>query len=153
MLKNAKQFILAGNAYFTIDNGKGEHFTYRVNAYEGKSQSMIDKFFVSLLTGPDNTRNYTYMGILDGSHQTWRKGETFKPTAKSKVQADALSWRVFEWFVSRAFSNIPLPEGYDIKHSGRCGRCGRMLTVPESIDSGIGPECAKIMGINLEGAE
>lgn len=31
MLKNPKQFILAGNAYFTVDNGKGEHFTYRVS--------------------------------------------------------------------------------------------------------------------------
>jgi len=23
----------------------------------------------------------------------------------------------------------------------RCGRCGRVLTVPESVESGFGPEC------------
>jgi hypothetical protein len=30
-------------------------------------------------------------------------------------------------------------------HEGKCGRCGRLLTVPSSIESGIGPECSKIM--------
>jgi hypothetical protein len=27
-------------------------------------------------------------------------------------------------------------------HEGKCCRCGRKLTVPASIASGIGPECA-----------
>ena len=31
----------------------------------------------------------------------------------------------------------------EVWHEGRCGRCNRALTVPESIASGIGPECAK----------
>jgi hypothetical protein len=30
----------------------------------------------------------------------------------------------------------------EIWHSGRCGRCSRRLTVPESIAAGIGPDCA-----------
>jgi hypothetical protein len=33
-------------------------------------------------------------------------------------------------------------------HEGRCGRCGRKLTVPESIESGFGPECASILGLD-----
>jgi len=28
-------------------------------------------------------------------------------------------------------------------HEGACGRCGRTLTVPESIASGFGPECIR----------
>jgi hypothetical protein len=29
-------------------------------------------------------------------------------------------------------------------HEGRCGRCGRRLTVPDSIASGYGPECVLV---------
>lgn len=34
----------------------------------------------------------------------------------------------------------------EIWHEGKCGRCGRQLTVPESIESGFGPECVKMIG-------
>src|SRR5882672_9405186 len=33
----------------------------------------------------------------------------------------------------------------EIWHSGSCGRCGRTLTVPESVLSGFGPECINKM--------
>jgi hypothetical protein len=36
-----------------------------------------------------------------------------------------------------------LPESLEIWHEGSCLRCGRKLTVPESIESGYGPECIK----------
>ena len=42
-----------------------------------------------------------------------------------------------------AWQGAALPEGYEARHEGRCARCGRALTVPESIDSGFGPECAR----------
>jgi hypothetical protein len=29
-----------------------------------------------------------------------------------------------------------------VYHEGRCGACGRRLTTPESISSGLGPVCA-----------
>ena len=38
-----------------------------------------------------------------------------------------------------------LPENIKIWHNGYCGKCGRMLTVPDSIDSGFGPVCANSM--------
>jgi hypothetical protein len=44
------------------------------------------------------------------------------------------------------WKNQELPGGYKIHHEGRCGKCGRLLTVPESVETGIGPECAKRMG-------
>ena len=36
---------------------------------------------------------------------------------------------------------------FEFRHEGRCGRCGRALTVPESIDTGFGPHCAAEMGV------
>ena len=35
--------------------------------------------------------------------------------------------------------------GFEMLHEGRCGRCARRLTVPASVASGIGPECAKMV--------
>ena len=29
-------------------------------------------------------------------------------------------------------------------HSGKCGKCGKKLTTPESIKSGLGPYCSKV---------
>ena len=35
-----------------------------------------------------------------------------------------------------------MPLTLTVFHDGKCGRCGRKLTVPESIQSGLGPVCA-----------
>jgi hypothetical protein len=35
--------------------------------------------------------------------------------------------------------------GWDVKHCGYCGKCGRVLTEPESLESGLGPICRKAM--------
>jgi len=158
-IADAKRFILAGNAYFTIENGKAgdeyQRFTFRVSKPDDNAaSSVLDYYFVSVLTGPDNTKNYTYMGMLDGRHEQWQpNGGTFRETKGSKIRHDALSWKVFDWLMKYVYASHPLPNGYRLYHSGRCGRCGRQLTVPESIKAGIGPECRKAMGLTpLEGA-
>jgi hypothetical protein len=35
----------------------------------------------------------------------------------------------------------PAEVDLEVWHEGRCGACGRRLTVPESIERGLGPEC------------
>jgi hypothetical protein len=42
------------------------------------------------------------------------------------------------------FRHLPraLPAGVEVWHEGHCMRCGRALTVPESISTGLGPVCA-----------
>lgn len=148
MLKNVKQFVLAGNAYFTVSNPAGQHFTYRVSKPDDNpSSAILDFYFVSVLTGPDNTKNYTYAGMLDGRDNFWLPNKTFRATKNSKIKPEALSWKVFEWAMKLVYANQPFPPGYTLKHANRCGRCGRMLTDPESITDGIGPECRKHMGI------
>ena len=132
-----KKFILAGKATFTVHNNKGDHYTYRVTKAEEKGTWGVT-WFVSVLTGPNNTRDYTYVGLLNSNTGTIRH------TKASQFDANSLVAKVFNWAVGRvvwADRLNALPNGYGIKHEGRCGRCGRMLTTPESIDIGIGPEC------------
>jgi hypothetical protein len=128
-------FILAGNAYFTIvSKVSGKRYTYRVSQPKGK-----DIHFVSYLTGPENTSDYTYLGII--------RNFEFRTTAKSAGQlADGFPPAVafaFLWkWVQPSQKKADMPSTMEFWHEGRCGRCGRKLTVPESIEAGIGPECA-----------
>lgn len=124
-------FMRAGNATFTIvSRTTSTRFTYRVRKSEdGKC------FFVSLLRGPDNNADYTYMGILEGRR--------FRLTPKSKVTFEAPAYKAFLWVFNQVRIKHTLPESVEFWHEGRCGRCNRLLTVPESIQSGVGPECAR----------
>ncbi len=131
------EFITAGQAIFTVKSGRdGSHYTFQVTKKEN-DDGRPPVWFVSLLTGPDNTSDYTYLGLLDVA--LWR----VRLTAKSRMQADSTPVRVLQWALSAIKSGQTLPAGYRIHHEGRCGRCGRVLTVTESVESGLGPECAK----------
>jgi hypothetical protein len=121
-------FALAGNARFTLRNtATGNRFTYRVRVSDDGRLH-----FVSLLTGPDNESAFQYLGTI-------RNGE-YRHGTRSRIGADAQSARAFTWAWPRLDR---LPACIEVWHEGRCGRCGRALTVPESIAQGLGPECAR----------
>ena len=134
--QNQSEFILAGKAVFTLLSvNTGTRFTYKVKLADKQNENEPDLFFVSLLNGPDNYENYVYIGII-------RNGE-FRTTAKSKVSDDAPSLKAFAWTWKRIDD---IPDTIQIWHEGKCGRCARKLTVPESIQSGFGPECITKLG-------
>ena len=126
-------FFKGGKAIFTIANPSGEHYTFKINQPKGDNKP----FFVSLLTGSDNNSDYTYLGLYN-PNQT-----KVILTKKSKYNDESTPVKVIRWAIKMVLLNKDLPEGYTIQHEGRCCRCGRTLTTPESIEAGIGPECAK----------
>jgi hypothetical protein len=130
----AMRFIMAGKATFTLVSRKsGQRFTYRVSAPRDGDESPTR--FVSLLRGADNTSDYSYMGTVFN-------GNRFTATAKSKISKDAPSFKAFDWAL-RQLAAGTVPDTLEIWHEGKCGKCGRKLTVPESIESGLGPVCAR----------
>lgn len=149
----ARMFMLAGNAIFTVVSKKTmTRFTFRLSRPDpdpAKDQEHRIRYgtprrvpiFVAVLSGPENTSDYTYLG------QLWQDAEkfTYSVGRKSRVGADAPSQKAATWLALA----LNFPEKLsqcEIWHEGRCGRCGRRLTVPSSIESGIGPECATKMG-------
>lgn len=138
-----RDFILAGRALFTVSNPTGERYTFKVTRKEAQpgSRYIDPTYFVALLTGPNNEADYTYMGILKPATGTVILTKASKYTDQSKP------YRVASWAIGLIFRGQQLPIGYAVRHEGKCGRCGRTLTVPESIDSGIGPECAAKLGL------
>jgi hypothetical protein len=129
---DAHRFIRGGRAVLTIQSHKsGDHRTFRVNEKDGT-------FFVGLLSGPDNTSDYTYVGVL-------QLEGTVRLTKASKLTCDSIPVRAWN-YVARHLNHGNLPPDANVMHEGRCGCCGRALTVPESIARGIGPECWSKMG-------
>jgi len=127
------KFFQGGRALFTVANGKGEHYTFKIRQPKGDNKP----FFVSLLTGPNNEADYTYLGIYNPN-----ANKVFL-TAKSKMNENSTPVKVINWAIGIVASGKTLPNGYSIAHEGKCCRCGRLLTDPTSIELGIGPECRK----------
>ena len=144
-------FILAGKAFVTFVNTQTQNrFTFKVVKHK-----KLNFFYVNVLTNPDV---YTYIGTISSDGN-------FKHSIKSHITSDAQSVKVFGYVLSKLktiiqdetqilniygeFEILPaitaLPKFIEVYHSGKCGKCGKRLTVPESIDSGFGPECFKMI--------
>ena len=126
--REALKFMFAGKSIFTFINTKtGGRFTYKI-----KSAKDSNLFFVSVLT--TNSDSYDYIGTcVEGN---------YKHGKKSLISSDAQSVRVFEFMLDKLKSDS-LSDFLEVWHEGFCGKCGRRLTVPSSILTGIGPDCFK----------
>jgi len=134
-----RRYLEAGNATFTVVSRKtGTRFTFRARRPEPKPNARRP-IWIHVLTGADNESAYSFLGTL---WETPQWGLTFTPSPKSTVGRDAPSRKALEWLVKcLAVNPAKLFASADVWHEGRCGRCGRKLTVPGSIASGFGPEC------------
>lgn len=133
---DVRRFALAGRAHITLRScATGTRFTYRLNRITDS-----DAAFASVLTGSNNEGDYSYAGIVDPSG--------FRTTRNSKLACDAPSVRALQWFSQKVIRDgmSPADIGLEVYHEGRCGRCARLLTTPESVERGIGPECWSKMG-------
>jgi hypothetical protein len=141
-----RHFFLAGNATFTVEPARADidrlglkpHYTFRVRKPKPGREGEECPFFVSTLVGPENTRDYRYMGVLN------RDGGTLHMTTGSKFKERSWQAVVFRRVCGRIWSGegrLIEEAGWCVRHSGKCCRCGRKLTVPASLETGIGPEC------------
>jgi hypothetical protein len=137
--KAALAFILAGKATVTFRSLKsGNRYTYKIVGAEKRDPAAAPTWFVKLLNGPDNSRSFVYIGIVRNNQFIWTP-------KSSRVGRDAPSVLGFTYVLNSLAANRI--NGFEVWHEGRCGRCGRKLTVPESIASGFGPECIGRIGM------
>lgn len=139
-----RTFLFAGNATVTLRSKATEkRFTFRVKAPPKDKEGPVS-FFVAVLTGSDNTHDFTYLGHI------FRDSGDYVHGRKSSIGPEAPSAIAWSWFYGSIILGGKLrPEKIEIWHEGRCGKCNRKLTVPESIDFGIGPDCAKQLGLRI----
>lgn len=130
------ELLTAGKAIFTVSNGLGEYFTFKIEQGKPRNGGETPPYFASVLKGPDNTKNYAYIGLYRA-----QSGE-LQCRGKSKFKPGTKEHRVLVWAIHIIRNGSKLPDGYAIEHAGLCCRCGRTLTTPQSIEAGIGPVCA-----------
>lgn len=154
--KAIQDFVFAGNATFTIRNTKtGTRFTYKIR----KSKTNKVKFYVNSMRGPGI---FAKMGVIIGIDKDyylpydWKEklqmarknfaalypGHPF-PEKEYTNKNMSESLKMFIKFLGWYKGNVEKIENHEIWHEGICGKCGRKLTVPYSIEVGIGPECLK----------
>lgn len=145
-LSDIRTYVLAGHALFTVLSASGKHMTYAVSRAKEKADKAEENaqrpWFVRARSGED-----AYIGTL------WPRpdgGLRFAVATKQGVSPDAAEVKAFFWFVAQ----MCLPESEtrllvqaQVLHHNVCGACGIELTHPDSIASGIGPDCARRLGI------
>lgn len=135
-IDTALEFLFAGKAIFTVKSTKtGKHFTYKVSEPKTpKGNKQVH--FISLLTGSDNESDYQYFATIFDK-------KAYMHGRRSRIGADAPGVVAFKYTLEHLLQG-DLDTRVQIFHEGRCCKCGRKLTHPESIESGIGPECSKM---------
>jgi hypothetical protein len=122
----------------------GTHFTFQIKPLDkaqAKEKGTKDvRFFVKFLCGQDNENDYRYLGqILNG---------VFSLTTKSRqsgLSEETPAYKAFK-FAFDCFAKNHMPTTLEVVPSGRCARCGRKLTVVDSVTQGFGPECINMVG-------
>lgn len=129
--------VFSGKAVFTVKNEEtGNRFTFKVvKLSEKRNYNTNPLWFVSVLVGPLNTHHYKYIGTCFDT-------QSFTYGKKSKIVEDSQSIKVWKWFLSHLNK---LPDNVKVFHEGQCLKCGKVLTVPESIESGLGPICSQLI--------
>ena len=119
--------ILTHNGTLTVTNPKtGEHRTYKISTV--KQGPLAGKRILSYMYGTDNTSEYKgFAFVTEQGVSLWGKykgQDFFEKSARMLANID----------------KYPV----EVLFATKCRKCNRKLTNPESIISGIGPECAKI---------
>ena len=128
------------NGTFTLIGPNG-HRTVRVKTVlesDTTPPALVGKRIVYLMVGPDNVFDYIGVAFLndDDTIKVWRK---FEGSQNEKIV------KVFRSLML----NLPTKTGktlaelgYRVEEARSCRMCNRLLTNPESIERGVGPECA-----------
>lgn len=130
--EKAFEFIMGGNALFTVKSNKtGQRYTFKVL----HDRHIETQYKVYIMNGSDNTKDYKQIGVISIQSGS----PIFKAISTVHNNEPIVA---FDHIFLNLCIGLHMPQ-LEIWHEGRCCRCGRILTVPESISNGIGPECIK----------
>jgi hypothetical protein len=120
---------------FTVVLNEGERRTLQIKPPVTDAGTFEGWQFVRFLNGPDNDSNFTNFGF--------RKAGASTVQIKAKYADATILIKALEGLLT---GNKEARKEMGVtyaKESGNCFVCGRTLTVPESIDAGIGPICVE----------
>jgi hypothetical protein len=150
--QSVAKYVTAGKAKITLLSLKtGTRYTYRIVKQKYKKDPKTGvrtllgpnekpMYWVSVVWGSDNENDFKYIGLLKDIDGTLKFGYS----KSSRVTSNDKRFMAFNWLWQQVTTDLllSLDEQVEVWHEGTCGRCGRSLTVPASIEAGIGPDCA-----------
>lgn len=140
-LDNALKFMLAGKSEFVMHSTKtNQDFTYRLTRKVSKDDDTKFIYFVNAKMGAF----WQYAGLMwyDEESEQYK----YAQGKNGKVEASNLTIKSLLFVINKLHRN-EIPLHLEVFHTGTCGRCGKKLTTPESILTGLGPECCRKVGI------
>ena len=122
-----------GGSFTVVSKKTGKDYTFKV---ANKSWKGVTYTHVSVET---EYLNFKYLG-------TFFNGKIFhKRQVVESPSAVAIAWLLVK--VQESKFDL-LDESVEILHLGNCIRCGRTLTDVQSIERGLGSECARNLGVS-----
>lgn len=122
------------DGYYTIVTETGEHVTLRLRTAIVNPQSDLKlpagAQVAAYLAGPDNETAYQRFAWVFGS----------KPQVWKRYRDDSRIVRALSALLSGDYKEFGMAFALESNH---CCRCGKRLTVPASINRGLGPDCAE----------
>lgn len=132
-----RNFVFMGRSVFTLENNETNNYlTFQIREVKKLGKVVPNQFSVQCKSLGDNEYGYQLLGFLNTATKRF---SSYKRTPNTFI-----GFKVFFWLMQ----NLERLEDFTklaIYHEGRCAKCSLPLTVPESIDSGIGPECKRKM--------
>lgn len=127
-----RKYLLAGKCIFTLNSTKiNKRYTYLLQ----KDKRNEDRYFAKVLIGDDNENDYRFIGYF------YKDTLSLRTSTAAHLPHTAPQFVMLQYFLRIVAQEIPWPNTCEFYPSLRCARCGRLLTTPESIEQGLGPEC------------
>lgn len=154
--RNAREYVLGSNgklpkrSRFTVTHS-GQRITFSTQRerlaedrdYNPETDESDSRFWkISAMVGSDNDQSYVDFGVVYLQEHGY---PVFRWASESTIAKSDKVVQVFAWLWD-ALSKGYMPADTAFYNEGRCVRCRRVLTVPESRSRGQGPVCAHKYG-------
>lgn len=118
--------------FFTVQDANDTHRTFRFKTNQ-RGQTLI-----GLMVGRNNVTDYAWFGFVDGATlRFWRTAKYQMMPFTLPISHDA----IVECF-NAIIGNVEQAGKRYASYYKNCSRCGKVLTTPESLERGLGAECA-----------
>ena len=122
-------FAALPDGTYTVDRSYG-HRTFQVKTQKDDAKFAPGKRILSVLSGSDNEADYTGIGFIGRTE----KGKHYLGPWKAYHESGPLTQELAKRLLEDPRSALV---------AGRCARCSRKLTTPESLARGLGEHCAR----------
>jgi len=133
-----QMYVYGGKGRFRLKSLRSEkQFTYKISPMSKHNKNYDEYTFYVSLVVPGGT---TFMGVLKSEENKYIHAK------RSTLAYDSSEAKGFRWLLEQFEKEDDFPEMMEFYHMGICSCCAKTLTIPESIQLGIGPVCFERYG-------